>query len=387
MTSSLRIRLAAAALALTALLSVSGPAAAADRVPARFFGVVAEPDLLADRALAPAGATLEGEVREMSRAGVGSVRASFFWARMQPYRTWADVPEAERGNFTDLRGRPFHFAETDRLVAAAAARRIAVQPVLLFAPAWAQRPHGDFATPPRDPDDYAAFAAVLAERYGPRGSFWAERPALAPLPIRDWQLWNEPTMPGFWSEQPFAKRYVSLLRAARPALRRVDRGARVVLAGLVYDSPAALRAIYRAGGRKHFDVAAVHPFTQRVSGVGELIERARATMRSYGDARKPLVVSELSWPSAKGKVRFGYGYEQTEKGQAARLAEALPYLARRRRELRIERVYWYTWLTREVDRAYPFDYAGLRRLEGDRVVAKPALAAYRRTVLRLRAQH
>lgn len=361
-------------------------ASAADRVPASFFGVVAEPDLLADRSLGPAGATLEGEVREMSRAGVGAMRASFFWARMQPYRTWEDVPESDRGAFVDVAGRPFHFAETDRLVAAAAARRIAVMPVVLFAPAWAQRRPGDFASPPRDPAQYAAFVAVLAERYGPGGSFWAEHPELTPLPVRDWQLWNEPTMPGFWSEQPFAKRYVALLRAARPALRRVDPRARVVLAGLVYDSPAALRAIYRAGGRAHFDVLAVHPFTLEVAGVGVLIERARAAMRANGDARKPLLVTELSWPSAKGKVKFGYGYETTEKGQAARVRSALPYLARRRRELRIERVYWYTWLTRETDRAYPFDFAGLRRLEGDRVVAKPALAAFRSTALRLRGR-
>jgi hypothetical protein len=369
-----------------ALAALPAPAGAAERVPASFFGVVAEPDLLAERALSPAGATLGGEVREMSRAGIGGVRASFFWARMQPYRTWADVPEAERGAFTDVGGRPFHFAETDRLAAAAAARRIAVMPVLLFAPAWAQRRPGDFASPPRDPADYAAFATVLAERYGPGGSFWAERPGLAPLPVRDWQLWNEPTMPGFWSDQPFAEHYVALLRAARAALRRVDPRARAVLAGLVYDSPAALRAIYKAGGRKHFDVAAVHPFTDEVAGVGKLIERARATMAAHGDRRKPLLVTELSWPSAKGKVRFGYGYEQSERGQASRVGEALPYLARRRRELGIERVYWYTWLTRETDRSYPFDYAGLRRLERDRVVAKPALAAFRRTALRLQGR-
>ena len=389
MTRPRPIRLAvAAALALAALLGMPAGAAAAERVPASFFGVVAEPELLADRALAPAGATLEGEVREMSRTGIGSVRASFFWAHVQPHRTWADVPEAGRGGFTDVGGRPFHFAETDRLVAAAAARRIAVMPVLLFAPAWAQRRPGEFAfaSPPRDPADYAAFATVLAERYGPGGSFWAERPELPPLPIRDWQLWNEPTMPGFWSDQPFAKHYVALLKAARRALRRVDPRARAVLAGLVYDSPAALRAIYKAGGRGHFDVAAVHPFTKEVAGAGKLIERARAAMAAHGDRRKPLLVTELSWPSAQGRVKFGYGYEQTERGQAERVRAALPYLARRRRELGIERVYWYTWLTRETDRAYPFDYAGLRRLERGRVVAKPALAAFRRTALELQGR-
>lgn len=361
-------------------------APAAERVPASFFGVVAEPELLHDRSLGPAGTTLESEVGEMSRVGVGSIRASFFWAPMQPYRSWDDIPEARRGDFTDVDGRPFHFAEVDRLVAAAAARRIRVMPVLLFAPTWAQRDPGKFASPPKKPADYAAFVRVLAERYGPGGAFWAERPSLPRIPIRDWQLWNEPTMPGFWLDQPFAKHYVALLRAARPALRKVDPGARVVLAGLVYNSPAALRAIYKAGGRPLFDAVAVHPFTLEVSGVGLLIERARRMMESYGDGRKPLLVTELSWPSAKGKIPFLYGYEMTEKGQAARITAALPYLARRRRELGIERVYWYAWLTREVDQSYPFDYAGLRRLEDGRVVAKPAFSAFRKTALRLQGR-
>jgi hypothetical protein len=378
-------RLLAAALAAAVLLAMP-QGAAAERVPASFFGVVAEPELLSDHLLAPAGATLEGELREMSRAGIGSARVSFFWARIQPYRTWDDVPAGTRERLTDVGGRPYDFAETDRLMAAAAARRIQVLPVLLWAPPWAQRRDGGFATPPNDPAAYAAFAAALARRYGPAGTFWSERPALRRAPIRDWQLWNEPTMPGFWDDQPFAKRYVGLLRAARPALRRVDPGARVVLAGLVYNSPAALRSIYKAGGRGHFDAVAIHPFTLKVAGVGLLIERTRAMMRSYGDARMPLLVTELSWPSAKGKIRFPYGYEMTEKGQAERIRSALPYLARRRRALGIERVYWYTWLTRETDRSYPFDYAGLRRLESDRIVAKPALGAFRATALRLQGR-
>ncbi len=85
--------------------------------------------------------------------------------------------------------------------------------------------------------------------------------------------------------------------------------------------------------------------------MGKLIERARATMAAHGDRRKPMLLTELSWPSAKGKVKFGYGYEQTERGQAARVSRALPYLVRRRRELGIERVHWYAWLTRETDRS------------------------------------
>lgn len=383
MPRPLPIRAVVLALAAALALLAAPAAGAAERVPRSFFGVVAEPDLLHDRELGPAESSAEQELDGMRDAGIGAIRMSFFWARMQPYAVWADIPESSRAHFTDVDGRPYAFGETDRLVAGAAARGIAVLPVLLWAPIWAQRYQGEFASPPKDPKAYARFAAVLASRYGPKGTFWSANPQLTPRPIRDWQVWNEPTMPGFWLDQPFAKDYVKLLRATRPALRRVDPKARVVLAGLVYDSPKALREIYRAGGRKHFDVAAIHPFTLHVKNVALLIEQAREVMSAHGDARKPALVTELSWPSAKGKVKRRYGYEVSEAGQAQRVSAALPYLAKRRRALRIERIYWYSWLTREKDEQYPFDFAGLRRLESGAVVVKPAYDAYRRTALEL----
>jgi hypothetical protein len=379
-----RARMAAlAAVALLAVLGSANPAHAAAPVPPRFFGVVAEPDLLTDAVLAPAGTSLEGEMDDMVGAGVGSVRASFFWARIQPYRSWAEVPEADASRFTDVAGSPFDFTQTDRMVAAAAARRLALLPVLLWAPAWAARHPGEFASPPASAATFAAYAAALAKRYGPGGVFWREHPAVARVPIRDWQVWNEPTMREFWLDQPFAAGYVKLLKATRPALRQVDPRARVVTAGLVYDSPGALRKIYAAGGRRWFDVVAAHPFTLQVMGVASIVAADRAIMDANGDARKPLFLTEFSWPSGKNKIGRRYGYEMTESGQASRLSQALPYLAAHRRELGVERVYWYAWLTREVDPVYPFDYAGLRRLEPDRVVSKPAFSAYRRTALAL----
>jgi hypothetical protein len=377
-------RLLSLVCATAVALALAAPAAAA--VPARFFGVVAEPELLSDAALKPAGSSLEREMGTMKTTGVGSVRMSFFWALVQPYRDWADVPAADRARFTDVGGRPFDFSETDRVVQAAAARHLELLPVLLWAPGWAARYPGEFASPPSDPQAFAAYAAVLAGRYGPRGSFWREHGGVARVPIRDWQVWNEPTMPGFWLDQPFAKPYVALLKATRAKLRQADPKARIVLSGLVYDSPGSLRAIYRAGGRRYFDVVAVHPFTLYVQNVGRIVALDRKLMRSHGDGRKPLFLTEVSWPSARGHIPVRYGYEMTERGQASRVLQAWPYLAGRRRELGIERVYWYVWLTREQDPVYPFDYAGLRRLEPNRIVSKPALSAYRRAALGLQGR-
>ena len=88
-------------------------------------------------------------------------------------------------------------------------------------------------------------------------------------------------------------------------------------------------------------------------------------MRRYSDGRKPIWITELSWPAAKGKTKNTTGFETTDKGQASRLREGLRLLARARKRLRIERVFWYTWLSQEGS-PNSFDYSGLRRVRGGR---------------------
>jgi hypothetical protein len=52
--------------------------------------------------------------------------------------------------------------------------------------------------------------------------------------------------------------------------------------------------------------------------------------------------------------------------------------------MRIQRVYWYTWLSRDMQDDYPFDWAGLSRItSGGDLRPKPALTAYRKVGLAL----
>jgi hypothetical protein len=254
--------------------------------------------------------------------------------------------------------------------------------VPVFAPPWAAVDPSNPASPPKA-KPFAAYLEAAVERYGPRGSLWAEHPEVPRVPIRDWQIWNEPSHAGFWSEQPFAERYVAVLRAARRAIRGADRGARIVLAGLVYDSWTQLELLYRAGAKGLFDVLSLHPYTRKLSNVIEVLRRNRTMLDHHRDTDIPIVVTELSWPSSVGKADSRYGYEVTEKGQAAHLREALPRLAQVRTKLRLERVYWYSWLSADADKEYPFDYAGLRKITPDGIRSKPALAEYRKAALRL----
>lgn len=347
---------AALALALCALLAPA--AAAAERVPYGFLGMSVDGPLLrtdVDQAR---------EFRLMARSGVESVIAEVNWNFLQPRE---DVPP--------------DFTRTDRYVGNAARRGIRVMANVLYAPAWAAVDPGDGASPP-EPGPYAGFLRQLVLRYGPGGSFWAERPALRPLPVRDWQVWNEPPSKGFWSVQPFQFDYVELLRYARFAIKYTDPGARVVLAGLTWRSWMDLGKIYRAGGKGLFDAVSLHTYTKRPRDIPYIVRLNRRVMARNGDGKLPVLLTEFGWPTARGRPNDGYGYEVTERGQAARIREALPLLARVRRRLGIERVYWHSWLSLDAPGS-TFAYSGLRRLEADGVVAKPGQAAFRRTALAL----
>jgi hypothetical protein len=370
------------ATALALLGVVASDAHAAARVPSSFVGVVADGPLLSDP-----NVNYADQLDMMVTGGAQTIRTSFNWSGVQPYRSFADVPDGQRDRFRDVGGVPTDFTETDRLVSTAAARRMLVLPVLITAPDWAARSPGHLASPPSDFGAYARYGATMVRRYGPRGSFWRENPRLPKVPIRHWQIWNEPPFIQFWSARPWAGDYVKLLKRARKAIKKADRGAKIVLAGLPNESWSSLEKIYDHGGKGQFDVAAFHPFTDKVSGVREILKRDRRTMARHGDRRKPLFVTELSWTAAKGKTHVTYGNEQTTRGQASRLSAAYRMLANERRRLRVQRVYWYTWISYDRDRFYPFDYAGLVQIKDRKVRKKPAFTAFRRTALRLEGCH
>jgi hypothetical protein len=364
-------------LALAAALFAAAPASSAQsRVPEGWLGVTLD---------GPFDAGKEREWNRIVAAGAESVRTAVRWYHFQPYRSSADVPESEAARFRDVGGVPTDFSRMDELVAAAAQRGLSVLPVVLAPPDWAVAKPGVIGARPRNPATFARFMTGLVGRYGPRGSLWAEQPQLPRVPIREWQIWNEPNLTSYWSRQPFARTFVRMLRAASAAVRAADGGATIVLAGLTNKSWKALRSIYRAGGRGNFDAVALHPFTRKPADVLRLVRLARGVMARYGDGRLPVWVTELSWPAAKGKVRKRNrtGFEVTNAVQARNMGLVLRLLARERRRLRIERVVWYTWLSAESGQN-PFNWSGLRRLRKGSVVDTPALRAFRRAARALR---
>ena len=301
--------------------------------------------------------------------GVEILRQTFDWSTIEP------TP----GHF--------RFTTTDRFVLAAARHGIAVLPILFNAPQWANHTRrsarSNSVDPPRTPTRMAAFARAVVRRYGPRGSLWRQHPQVTKVPIRDWQVWNEPNLPQYWGDKPDAAAYAKLLAVVSDALHGADHGARVLAAGLSESTLGVpfgsyVRALYAAGARRSFDVFALHPYSSSARGVLGAVERTRALMRRYGDARKPVWITEMGWASAGPPSPFTFD----PLGQAQLVANSIQLLTAKRRELRIAGFVYFAW--RDA-RPYPGGsdfwglHTGLLARDGG---AKPSLASFRDAVQR-----
>jgi hypothetical protein len=353
--------------ALAATLFVAAPAAEA-ATPRGFYGV------MWDRAAMDGGSVDEdAQWALMRRSGVESVRLVFSWAGIQP----------EAGVQPD-------FSDTDAKVELAARNGIRLLPVVLNTPGWAEKFPGRHGSPPALASDYAAFMRRLVERYGPAGSFWAERPDLPRRPLREWQIWNEPHLDFYWysPDGRWAAEYVKLLRAANRAIKSADPGARTVLAGLADASWRTLARVYEAGARGAFDVATINLFTGRPGFVMAAVRLTRRVLRRYHQPRKSIWVTETTFPAAKGLVplpdeEWKRRWYTTRRGMAIRLAELYRLGAENARRLRLGRIYWYTWASSYRGQDDLFDYSGLLRVGEDGAsTAQPALRAYRRATRR-----
>lgn len=238
----------------------------------------------------------------------------------------------------------------------------------------------------------------LVLRYGPDGTFWAANPGIPRVPVRQWQLYNEQMAPWMWASKPWPRTYTRVLKAAYPAIHGADRRAKVVVGSLVavgrFSPWDGMRALYKAGAKRYFDVVAIHPCTNdrrsvrnTVRQVIDIIDFVRDRMRTFHDARKPVILTELTWPAAVGKLpkRRLFGLETTFRGQVARMRAVYRRLVKVRRKLRITETYWYTWATQYDGKSrqdVSFRYAGLTRLRDGGFSPMPILRTYTKVAAR-----
>jgi hypothetical protein len=375
MPAAMTVRWVLVAALLAALGACPAPAAAAPlHVPKGFVGL--NPD-----GIHLPGVDANRQLDLIRQTGVRSLRVPFYWSAAQPYQDWSDVPASQAANF--IGGPvPTDFRATDARVAEAAARHMTVLPVVLDAPVWDTVHAPRSMHTPRDVAPYATYMSLLVQRYGPHGTFWVDNPTVPYLPIRSWQIWNEPNLLPFWSVHPWLSSYIKLLRAAHDAIKAADPGAKVVLAGLDNYSWQYIAWIEHVpGARRLFDVAAVHPYTLTPAGVVTILSRFRAAMDRAGDRGKPILMTEFGWPSALGMTKLLYGFEATRSTQASRLNALMPMLARARARLHLIGFYYYMWMGDEFRGAPSFNYAGLNAYRNGVATAKPAYAVFRHWAL------
>jgi hypothetical protein len=330
-------------------LGAGAPSALA-ATPPSFFGIV------------PQGQLTAADLARMEGI-VGTVRVPIYWSETEP----------ESGSYD--------FSRVDAVVGAAAEHGIGVLPFVYGTPPWLA------ANPARPPLDSAIargawsdFLRRLVDRYGPGGEFWSGRASR--LPIRRWQIWNEPNFGLFWLPHPQPRRYAELLKLAATAIRGADAGAKIVLGGVApvgagFLPWVYLRRLYRVPGIKaDFDFVALHPYSARVPNTIAQVRLAREAIVAAGDSETPILVTELGVASS-GTVPSAFVLG--EAGQAEFLRSAFATLLAKRHAWRIAGIDWFSWR----DQPDPDVYcgfcqgAGLFDLEGQ---PKPSWYAYRAAV-------
>lgn len=352
-----------------ALVVGSQPGSAKPRPqpPAGFFG------------MGPQTPITVQDLNYMDAGGVESIRVPVSWAGIQPTR---------RGGY--------NWSGIDGIIAAASARGLRVLPFIYGTPTWLAR---DWRTLPvdngRQRAAWRAFLAAAVARYGPGGEFWdqtqtggvgpnyePEPPLFVnPIPIRTWQIWNEPNF--FYFAYPATPaRYAKLVKISGPAIKQVDPSATVLLAGLFgeptakgprgMDADLFLKRIYDTPGLKnHFDAISLHPYAAFTEDLEEMVEGLMEVTLENRD-RPRFYITEMGWGSQNNfrEVAFEHGI----RGQVKQLRSSYGYLLENMRRLNLKGVYWFSW--KDLPGSCNFcDSVGLFRA-GAKFKPKPAWRAF-----------
>ena len=350
--------MALATMALVAALVAASPAPALASYEG-MFGVNVQG--LADL---PRG-QVERHLDVIAAGGVELVRRDASWDVAEP--------EPPVGGRRDYRWERF-----DRELAGYARHGLRWLPIVDYSTPWAASVPGDPFSPPARTDDYAAYAAALAARYGTNGSFWSEHPELPRLPVTRYEIWNEPNAELFWHPSAGApERYAELYQAAQQAIRAADPAARVIVGGLalantkVTDQHAFMRAMvaHRPQLAQTIDAVALHPYAPTPAAVLDQIAEFRDTLTGLGLGHVPLEITEIGWTTTNTP-------EQTRATNLQTLAGQLP-----RSDCNIQSLIPHTWTTPEQDPADPEHWFGITNHD---TTPKPTATAYMTAVQAMR---
>lgn len=266
-------------------------------------------------------------------AGAGLLRQTFQWNEIEPSKgRWA-------------------WGYHDSLVQAAAENGIRILPIIFNV-----RPDQKAAAkpgvkvtetttmPPKDPAEFARFAATVVKRYGPTGTFWTDHPDVPKLPMTSWQIWNEPNLKAYWGGRPNQDEYATLLVAAGKAIHAVDPKAEIVTGGIPQSRLGIPMEDYigllaKAAPKGAFDTLAIHPYGRSVDGVIAGAVKAREYLDRAGLTNVGIWVTEFGWASDGPASPFTVG----PKTQGAYIAEAFQRFGVLAPKLKLRGVVYYAW--------------------------------------------
>ena len=298
-----------------------------------------------------------GAIRD---SGIRLARADAFWQAVEPQ------PPGPDGQ------HDYDFTHLDFLAIAMANHELRWQPVLDYSALWASSVPGDDHAPPNDPDDFAAYAAAFAKRYGRGGTLWDQYDPKAEPPVTTYEIWNEPNLTGFWKPAPDPERYMELYVRARAAIKAVDPDA-VVLVGGLAPGTGFERALYasRPDAAELIDGIAFHPYATTPAAVLRAVRGLRATLEEVGDPDAPIHLTELGWVTNPPDTFI----TATEEQRAANLEAVTRALTWS--DCGVASVIPYTWTTPEEDPNDIEDWFGIFHPGGGHT---PSSEAYGRVV-------
>lgn len=304
---------------------------------------------------------------ELGKAGTGTARFGLVWHNIQPTRTGG-----------------YRWSLYDAKIGNLAAHGVRSFPTISGSPSWvAKEPKQPPLGSKADQKAWRNFLTAAVNRYGRGGTYWrttyhVHHPGKPARPITEWQIWNEPNLPKYFSKKHATRNYARLVKISAKPIRRADGKAQVILAGMpAFLHPAAdkfLGRLYRVKGfKKSFDAAAVHPYAENMNKFVTAIKRMRRTLKQHHDKRKGLWLTEVGWGSKAHKGHLNVG----KQGQKRMLKRSFSVSWHKRRKWHIDGVQWFDW--RDPSKGAPTictfcDSAGLLKHDYGK---KPAYQAFK----------
>jgi hypothetical protein len=235
----------------------------------------------------------------------------------------------------------------------------------------------------------------MVQRYGPNGSFWytggVRRTDIPYLPVRAWEVWNEPNLAGNWGGSPNPSQYHTLLARTRDAVTAVDHGAVIVFAGLALRGTNAntnggitflQQVLAVPGAATRFEAIGAHSYPPDPAELGSHLTIFRSTLDD-GGSNAEIWLNEFGWPTGGTSSVHPAVSLAT---QDSYLALALDLVESQRSSLKLGPAMWFAFRDLTPGSTDPCqagfsagtwsNYLGLRTSQANGNTAKPAWATF-----------